>query len=277
MIGTGSGVSASSTISTGLARRARLAAVAALHASGGGHYGGVLSVIDLLAALHVAAPLAPGGGDRLVLSKGHAVAALYAILVELGWLDAPLDRYGALDAGLEGHPDMTTCSAIQFSTGSLGQGLAAGLGMALALRHTEHHVWVVLGDGECQEGQIWEAAMLASRYRLARLHAIIDANGAQECGWSHDPRLDPTPLPAALSKWQAFGWQASALDGHDHDALAAWIGQARRAPASGAPAIAVARTIKGFGVQLFREQPARAHSTELTAGEYDAAYAELSR
>lgn len=263
--------------SESLSRRARVAALVSLHAAGGGHYGGVLSVMDVLATLHAAAPLAPRGGDRLVLSKGHAAMALYAVLAELGRLDAPLERYGAFGAGLEGHPDMTTCAAVDFSTGSLGQGLAAGLGMALALRAAGDHVWVVLGDGECQEGQVWEAAMLAARYRTGNLHAVVDLNGGQECGWTHDARLDAAPLPAAAAKWQAFGWRVVTVDGHDHAALAAWIASARAVAPDGPPTIALARTVKGHGVSLFREQPARAHCTELTDAEVAAARAELER
>ena len=179
-----------------------------------------------------------------------------------------------LGSGLEGHPDMTTCDAVHFSTGSLGQGLAVGVGMAVALRNTDRHVWVVLGDGECQEGEVWEAAMLASRYRLSTLHVIVDMNGAQECGWAHDPRLDSTPLPQAEQKWSAFGWREESVDGHDHDALASWIRSVRGMPT--APTVALARTRKGHGVSLFERQPGRAHFTQLTSVEYAQARQELS-
>lgn len=253
-----------------LARSARIAAFETLHRSGGGHYGGVLSVVDALAALYTAAPVGRtrGDGDRLILSKGHAAAALYALLDELGWLDQSLDSYGG---ELEGHPDMTSCRAIHFSSGSLGQGLAAGVGMALALADASH-VWVVLGDGECQEGQIWEAAMLASRYRLGTLHAIVDLNDAQECGWTA-PGIDTVPLPAPAAKWSAFGWHVTELAGHDHDALTSWIMRTRER--SDIPSVALARTRKGNGVRLFADHPERAHCTRLTDDEYTLACEEL--
>jgi transketolase len=256
-----------------LARSGRLSALELLHRSGGGHYGGVLSVIDALAALYTAAPIRPlaGDGDRLILSKGHAAAALYVTLGRLGWLEYELHGLGML-GGLEGHPDMTSCRAVHFSTGSLGQGLAVGLGMALALRASDHHVWVVVGDGECQEGQIWEAAMLASRLQLAHLHVVVDANGAQECGWSR-PGVTAVPLPEAAAKWNAFGWRVTELPGHDHDALTSWIVRARAT--EGAPSVALARTIKGHGVRLFQDDPARAHHTQLDDSEYLRAFEEL--
>jgi len=258
--------------SRGLVSSARLAALDLLHHSGGGHYGGVLSVIDLLAALYMAAPIARAAadGDRLILSKGHAAAALYAILGELGWLDGASAGYGAL-GGLEGHPDMTSCDAIHFSTGSLGQGLAVGVGMALA-RGDPDHVWVVLGDGECQEGQIWEAAMLASRYQLDGLHAIVDLNAAQECGWG-EASIEHAPLPAAAAKWAAFGWHVTELAGHDHGALVEWIQHARSL--RGRPSVALAHTHKGNGVRLFVDYPERAHYTRLSDTEYARAREEL--
>jgi transketolase len=167
---------------------------------------------------------------------------------------------------------MTSCRAIHFSTGSLGQGLAVGLGMALACGDRDH-VWVVLGDGECQEGQIWEAAMLASRYQLGALHAIVDLNAAQECGWI-EPGIERAPLPAAAAKWAAFGWRVSELPGHDHGALVDWIEDARTQ--RGAPSVALAHTRKGNRVQLFADHPERAHYTRLSEREYACAREELS-
>ncbi len=253
-----------------LARKARIAIIEALFHSGGGHYGGSLSVTDILAVLY-SERHRRSVDDRIILSKGHAAIALYAVLCELGLLAADLKRYGAFGSGLAGHPDMTTLD-VGFSTGSLGQGLAAGLGMALELRRrpSPAHVWVVLGDGECQEGQIWEAAMLGSRYRVHTLHAIIDANGAQECGWGYDKSLDQAPLPSAIGKWMAFGWHASAVDGHNHSQLKHWMSTARQ---SSHPTIAVARTQKGRGVLV--TEPTRLHCGQLTSGEYHAALREL--
>jgi transketolase len=205
------------------------------------------------------------------LSKGHAAAALYAILAQIGWLDGPLEGYGTIGR-LEGHPDMTTCRAVHFSTGSLGQGLAAGIGMTLACEAEDSHVWVVLGDGECQEGQVWEAAMLASRYRLGGLHAIVDLNGAQECGWA-GTYAEQAPLPDPVAKWSSFGWEVTELAGHDHLALTHWIQRARLS--TGRPSVALAHTKKGHGVRLFADHPERAHHTALTEPEYRQAREEL--
>src|SRR5438128_5916491 len=151
-----------------------------LFACGGGHYGGALSVLDIILTLYRrilrTAPDQPNhpSRDRFILSKGHSAIALYAVLRRFGFFNDSLTGYGQADSMLEGHPDMTVLPGVDFSTGSLGQGLSVGLGMAMALRSTDQNVWVVLGDGECQEGQVWEAAMLAARYRIDNLHAIID-------------------------------------------------------------------------------------------------------
>src|ERR1700723_462317 len=144
----------------------RIEIVQALHQAGGGHFGGAMSVVDILLALYRTVPLLPRErSDRIILSKGHAAIAQYAVLKNVGLLaECDLGKYGSLNSGLEGHPDMTETQGIDFSTGSLGQGVAVGLGMAMALRSSGLHVWVVVGDGECQEGQVWEAAGLAARY-----------------------------------------------------------------------------------------------------------------
>ena len=250
-----------------LARQTRLAIVEALHAAGGGHFGGALSVVDILLALYQNRPIqrAAETGDKLILSKGHAAIALYGVLQSLGLLQSDLAMYGSYGSGMEGHPDMLANELIHFYTGSLGQGLAAGFGMALALRGSKQHVWVVLGDGECQEGQVWEAAMLAARYRVENLHAIIDCNGAQECGWHHDDRLEQAPLPNALAKWSSFGWAASEVDGHQHAALAEWISGAVETGQK--PSVALAQTRKGYGVRLFESEPEKYHCRSLSAAE----------
>lgn len=248
--------------------------VLALHASGGGHYGGSLSVLDLLLTLYRCQlrtdPRAPRhpARDRLILSKGHAAIALYAVLRRVGVLDAPLADYSRTGSPLEGHPDMGTHPGVDFSTGSLGQGLSVGVGMALALRHTGAHVWVVLGDGECQEGQVWEAAMLAARYRLHNLHAVVDANNFQELGWTHDPAFAQAPVPDAAQKWRAFGWNVAEVDGHDHAALAGCF--RRMAADEGAPTVAIAHTVKGKGFASLVAEPVRFHCATLTDEEHTA-------
>lgn len=255
------------------ARLLRREIVAALHATGGGHYGGALSVIDLLLVLYrrvlrvdPAAPRAPGR-DRLILSKGHAAVALYALLRRLGYFDAPLAGYASHESILEGHPDMTRVPGIDFSSGSLGQGLSVGIGMGLALRPTGQAVWVVLGDGECQEGQVWEAAMLAAACGLDNVHAVVDCNRYQEWGWAPRP-ADPHPAPIAqvAAKWRAFGWHAIECDGHDHAALEQAFRQslAHR----GQPSVILAHTHKGKGVPLIEAAPWRFHCETVSDAEH---------
>lgn len=281
-------------------RTIRRRIVASLYASGGGHYGGSLSVVEILAVLcrdfvfkgeASSASRDNGSGDnayqtnvprddlardKLILSKGHAAIALYATLAQLGRLDpSQLLRYGALGSGLEGHPDLLSTPYIDFSTGSLGQGLAVGAGMALALRGTGRHVWVVLGDGECQEGQVWEAAILTARHRLANLTAIVDANGAQDFGFAHNPHLTQSPLPDLAHVWTAFGWHAVEVDGHDVDSLQAAFEAASHRPLASKPSVIIAKTRKGAGVRMFESAPARFHCTRLTADQHSAVMKEL--
>ncbi|HEX3559466.1 MAG TPA: transketolase [Pyrinomonadaceae bacterium] len=246
--------------------------IEALYACSGGHYGGSLSVLDLLLTLYrrilrtfPESPRHPDR-DRLILSKGHSSIALYAVLRRLGFFDRPLSSHGQTGSPLEGHPDMTVLEGIDFSTGSLGQGLSVGLGMALALRGTERHTWVVLGDGECQEGQVWEAAMLAARYRVERLHAVIDANEFQEWGWNNSPEVNRQPLEELSNKWSAFGWRVLEVDGHDHEALATIFEDA--ASTKNQPSLVVARTIKGKGYPMIETDPIRFHCTTISELEH---------
>jgi transketolase len=253
--------------------------VEGLYASGGGHYGGSLSVLDLLLTLYRrvlrVSPHDPAhpGRDRLILSKGHAAIALYAVLRRLGFFDAPLASYGRAGSPLEGHPDMLLLAGVDFSTGSLGQGLSVGLGMALALRGTHAKTWVLVGDGECQEGQIWEAAMLAARLRVDNLHAVVDANGFQEWGFSQDPRGDAPPIEDLARKWAAFGWHVSEVDGHDHDALATAFAAA--AATKGGPTVTLARTIKGKGSPLLESDPIHFHCATVDLREHEAILASM--
>jgi len=256
--------------------------VLALYQSGGGHYGGSLSVIDLLLTLYRrqlrVAPAVPRhpGRDRLILSKGHAAIALYAVLRRLGYFTDPLAGYGSFDSPLEGHPDMTRLPGVDFSTGSLGQGLSIGIGAALAVRSTEQRVWVVLGDGECQEGQIWEAAMLAAQVRLGNLHVVIDHNRFQEWGWNRpEPAVTaeadapPLPIDRMADKWQAFGWRVLEVDGHDFDALErAFRDAAGRGGHDRGPSVVIAHTVKGKGVPMIEADPVRFHCGAVTAAEH---------
>jgi transketolase len=259
----------------------RRAIVSALHWSGGGHFGGALSVVDIIVTLHHrlfgnTPDLTPSPHrDRLIFSKGHACIALYATLERHGVLSkGSLAGYSAASSELEGHPDMTTTPGIDFSTGSLGQGLAVGIGMALAMRPNAR-VWVVLGDGELQEGSVWEAASLASRYALTNLHAIVDANGYQEFGWQYDKDLAQTPVPNLRQKWEAFGWQVLEVNGHDHVELQdAYTEQIER---SDKPSVILAYTRKGFGCASMEADPARFHCASLTTDEFHTIMEELGR
>ena len=257
--------------------------VESLYQSGGGHYGGSLSVIDLLLTLYRrqlrVAPAVPRhpGRDRLILSKGHAAIALYAVLRRLGYFMDPLGSYGSFDSPLEGHPDMTRLPGVDFSTGSLGQGLSIGIGAALAVRSTEQRVWVVLGDGECQEGQIWEAAMLAAQVRLGNLHVVIDHNRFQEWGWNRpetagtaEADARPLPIDRMADKWQAFGWRVLEVDGHDFDALErAFRDAAGRGVHDLGPSVVIAHTLKGKGVPMIEADPVRFHCGAVTAAEHE--------
>jgi transketolase len=212
--------------------------------------------------------------DRLILSKGHAAVTLYAVLAHLGMLQlSAVGRFGELDSGVEGHPDMLVTPAIDFSTGSLGQGVAIGLGMALMLQDLNAHVWVVVGDGECQEGQIWEAALLAVRYQLSNLHVIVDMNGAQEMGWRLQPHVEDSPLPLASEKWKSFGWQTIECDGHSPVELSAAI---RHLRCTNAPSVLLATTIKGKGISHLERLAHESHCLSLTDEEFQEAMKELN-
>lgn len=246
--------------------------IEALYASGGGHYGGSLSVIDALLVLYRrilrVAPAFPRHPerDRFILSKGHAAVALYAVLRRVGFFTDPLSGYGQAGSRLEGHPDMVNLPGVDFSTGSLGQGLAVGLGIAMAVHGADRHVWVVLGDGECQEGQVWESAMLASRYRVGNLHAVVDVNGFQECGWPPPYPPDTPPVDNLAQRWASFGWRVWSVDGHDHQRLyrvfAAATGD------SAGPTVVLSRSRKGNGFPLIEADPLRFHCTTVTDEEH---------
>lgn len=242
-----------------------------LHKGGGGHFGGCLSVVEILAVLlqYYLVPLGKVYSDdernRLILSKGHAALALYASLDAFGLLPISLDTYGIDDTLLTSHPDMTGLSEIDFSSGSLGQGLSVALGMAIA--KPRKIVFAVLGDGECQEGQIWEAAMLASRLRTENLVGIVDSNAFQECGYryANEPSA-ARPVQDLRRKWEAFGWTVFECDGHDvfqlHESLHHCCTN------TGGPSILLANTIKGKGVQTIERDPYRFHCTSTSDAEF---------
>lgn len=251
--------------------------VAMTAAAGSGHPGGSLSAADIVAALYfhvmrldAARPDWPDR-DRFVLSKGHAAPVLYAALAARGFFPhRELSRLRRLGAMLQGHPDMKGTPGVDISTGSLGQGLSAAVGMALAARLDGRptRVYALLGDGELQEGQVWEAAMAAAHYRLDNIVAFVDWNGLQIDGPISEVM---SPLPIA-DKWRAFGWETQEIDGHD---IAQIIGAAEvAAQTRGRPAAVVARTVKGRGV-AFMENVAAWHGKAPSPEQAQRALAEL--
>ncbi len=249
-----------------------------LYAARSGHPGGSLSVVELLTALYFHAmvynPRQPDwpNRDRLVLSKGHAAPALYSTLIEAGFLDESLEdelrRFGSC---LQGHPDLKRCPGVDMSTGSLGQGLSAACGMALASRHTARgfRVYCILGDGEVQEGQVWEAAMTAAHCRLDGLCAIVDYNALQIDGSISQVK---SPIEPLADKWKAFGWHVINVDGHDLGELCQALDRARQS--RGRPSMIVAHTIKGHGIS-FMEGVIEYHGSTLSEDEVKRALGEL--
>lgn len=236
-----------------LARRVRWDIVRMVGEAGSGHPGGSLSCADLMVALYFRVlrvdPAQPQWQerDRFILSKGHACPALYAVLAERGFFPREqLWTLRRLGSPLQGHPDMRKTPGVEASTGSLGQGLSIALGMALAgrLDGATWRVYALLGDGELQEGQVWEAAMAAAHYRAENLTAIVDWNGLQIDGPT-DAVMRIQPLP---DKWRAFGWAVREADGHDFRDILAALDWARRA--EGQPAVVLAHTVKGKGVSF---------------------------
>lgn len=266
----------------GISRRARRLILQTIHTAGAGHIGGPLSVIDILISLYFDTlridPANPGDPDRdrLILSKGHASIALYTALALRGFFPVEeLATFDQINSRLQGHPDMTALPGLDMSTGSLGQGLSPGIGMALGARlaRKPFRTWVVLGDGELQEGQIWEAAFVAARYKLANLTAIVDYNRLPQFGWpSEDGHTRDTPIDDPGKKFAAFGWNAIECDGHDHGALKDAFDQA--VAFSDGPTCIVAHTLKGKGVS-FMENQYLWHAQVPTTADLDAAYGEL--
>lgn len=250
-------------------KKLRRRIVEGLWAAGGGHYGGALSVVDILVSIYARASAFQALAterDMILLSKGHGAIALYALLEMAGELpQGCVDRYTAFGAKVEGHPDVTVTPEVGFSTGSLGQGLSVAAGVALALGESGGRVWVVLGDGECQEGQIWEAAHFAARYRLSGITVVVDHNSAQEFGYGYRPDLEQLPIPGMASIWQAFGWNVQEIDGHDHVELSRAL---IASTISHRPTAVIAHTRKGMGVPLFESERERYHCASLSEVEY---------
>jgi transketolase len=243
-----------------------------ISAAGSGHPGSSLSTIEILTCLYYAVMdhgQASGASDRFVLSKGHAAPALYAVLIDRGEIASHLvGTLRQLGSPLQGHPDTRFTPGVTACAGSLGQGFSVAVGVALGerRRRSTSRVFCLVGDGECQEGQVWESALLAAQHGLDNLAVVVDANGLQHDGRTSDI-LDVDPL---IAKWAAFGWSAVEVDGHDLDALVV----ALAAQPDGRPRAVVARTIKGKGVSAFEDR-VEWHSVKDVAA-YRAALADWS-
>ena len=248
-------------------------------AAGSGHPGGSLSAADLITALYFKVlrhkPSDPewADRDRFILSKGHGAPALYAALARSGYFPVEqLKTLRRLGSPLQGHPEKGKLAGVEASTGSLGQGVSIGAGMVLAgrLDRKDYRVYVLMGDGEANEGQVWEAAMFAAHYRLDHLTVILDCNRQQLDGWTSEI-LDIEPL---AEKWRAFGWHVIDLNGHDLNQILKAFEEARQT--AGKPTLLLARTTKGKGVS-FMENNLEFHGVAPTADQLQAALKELTR
>jgi transketolase len=244
-----------------IASRVRGHVLVTVHKAGGGHVGGPLSCTDMLVALYFHIlnidPSQPNweDRDRFVLSKGHSTIALYSVMAERGYFPVEeLLTFDAIDSRLQGHPDMSKTPGIDMSSGSLGQGISAGLGIALGAKmlNKSFRTYVMLGDGESQEGQVWEAAFIAARYRLDNLTVILDYNGLQQFGWQKPGEHMLPPIEDPVLKWQAFGWNTLEIDGHNVPEFVAAIEASHQAP--GKPTAIIAHTTKGKGVSFMEDQ-----------------------
>ncbi len=237
----------------------RMNIVKMVSAASSGHPGGSLSAADILTCLYfnVMDINKENAGtidrDRFVLSKGHASPLLYATLAEKGILnEEDLMTFRKIDSKLQGHPNMNYVKGVDMSTGSLGQGLSTAVGMALAnkLDKNEHRIYCLVGDGESEEGQIWEAAMAAAHYKLDNLCAILDFNGLQIDGNITDV-MNPTPFD---KKFEAFNWNVLTIDGHDFDQIEHAFAQAKQC--KGKPTLILAHSVKGKGVSYMENNAA---------------------
>jgi transketolase len=260
-----------------MAKKLRRHVITMIATAGSGHPGGSLSAADIITALYFKVmrynPEDPhwSDRDRFILSKGHAAPILYAALAEAGYFTvAELATLRKLDSRLQGHTDMRFTPGVEMSAGSLGMGLSFGVGVALAARldSKAYRTYVLLSDGECEEGQTWEAALSGAQFGLDNMTAIVDSNGIQLSGRTCDiMSLDPL-----AKKWEAFGWNTIDVDGHDLDQLLSAYCKAEGT--KGSPTVIVARTIKGKGVS-FMENNVAFHGKAPTAEEAEQALQEL--
>lgn len=260
-----------------MAKKLRRHVITMIATAGSGHPGGSLSAADIITALYFKVlrhdPRNPQWSerDRFILSKGHAAPILYAALAEAGYFPvAELATLRKLNSRLQGHADRKFTPGVEMSAGSLGMGLSFAIGVALASRldSKTYRTYVLLSDGECEEGQTWEAALSAAHFKLDNLTAIVDCNGIQLSGWTRDiMNLEPF-----TRKWQAFGWHTIDIDGHDLDQILSACQGAEKI--KNKPTVIIARTIKGKGVS-FMENNVAFHGKAPTWEEAERAIKEL--
>ena len=264
------------------ARKIRRHIIESLHCSGSGHPGGSLSCVEILVSLYFnhmkIEPSKPEWEerDRFVLSKGHAAPALYAVLAERGYFPAiELKTLRSVDSLLQGHPSLGKTPGVDMTSGSLGQGISAAVGIALASKISSERfgkrkfsVYTLIGDGECQSGQLWEAAMAGAHYRLGNLTVILDYNGLQIDG----PNEDVMGIAPIADKWRAFNWEVIEIDGHKIEEILSALNMANTNLEK--PAIIIAKTIKGQGVS-FMENKYEWHGKPITDEAYQKAMKEL--
>ncbi len=260
-----------------IAQQLRVDVVEMIGVGKAGHLGGSVSLAEIVAALYFhklrfdPKNVGDPDRDRFLLSKGHAVLIQYAALIEHGIIPrGEIKQVKTLAGLLQGHPDMAKTPGREAVTGSLGQGLSVGVGMALALRldGRSSRVYVVMGDGELSDGQLWEAAMAARRFGVDNLTGIVDRNRVQATG----PTKEVFDIPDIERKWEAFGWHVITVDGHDVDAVLSALDAAERV--QGKPSVIVADTVKGKGIS-FAEHNAAFHNGMFTEAQYRQAMAEL--
>ncbi len=263
------------------AAEARRLIIETVHHANAGHIGGPMSAVDVLVNLYFSEmnidpehPLAENR-DRFVLSKGHSAIGLYSVLALRGYFPVEeLKTFDALNSRLQAHPDMNALPGLDMSTGSLGMGISAAVGMALGakLQNKDFRTYCMIGDGESQEGQVWEAADVASKYKLDNLVAILDYNKLQQFGWDGKGESRETPVIDPEKRWESFGWHVISIDGHNPAEITAAFSTAREL--SGKPTIIIANTIKGKGVS-FMENAYLWHSRVPTDAELKLAVQEL--
>ena len=261
-----------------IAARGRCLGMQMVFRAASGHIGGSLSAMDILTELYFEQlrvdperPQAPER-DRFVMSKGHCTPALYSILALRGYFpEKQLELFRSIEGHMSGHPDMVHVPGVDMSTGSLGQGLSAAVGMAIAgkMDSAAYRVYALMGDGEIEEGQIWEAAMSAAKYKLDNLCGIVDVNGLQIDGRTADV-MPSEPLDA---KFAAFGWNVIKADGHDFGSLRAALAAAKAE--KGRPSVILAKTVKGKGVSFMENDPGW-HGKAPNAEQYEQAMTELN-